>query len=125
MRCIWCEIEAFRKQGHIWLCKKHYRFQQMRVSAKHNGKPVPSYEWLEDTWNALQGKCPICQREINWLSSDGTSTVITLQHDRCGNLRLLCLSCNTRHASFCGDSFYSADPTKRVCPRCRKELPFK
>ncbi len=123
MKCKWCNDEAARKQGRIWLCKKHYRFQQMRCTAKRLGKSVPEYEWLEKEWSNIKGHCPICKREVNWLSREGTDTVITLQHDRSGRIRLLCLSCNVRHASFSDDSFYTTDPSKKICTLCRRELP--
>ena len=124
MKCKWCPAKAVRKQGRIWLCKKHYRFQQMRCNAKRHGKSVPSYEELESLWTESGGRCPTCDRTFNWLSVEGTGTVVSLQHDRNGGRRLLCRSCNTRHASFSGDSFYSTDPQKRICPRCRKSLPL-
>lgn len=124
MKCKWCRRNAFRKQGRIWLCKRHYRFQQMRANAKRHGKSVPAYEWLEQAWNALKNRCPVCSQKLNWLSSEGTSTVVTLQHDRSGTHRLLCLSCNVRHSSFEDDTFYSSDPSKRVCPRCQYTLPI-
>jgi len=69
--------------------------------------------------------CPVCGRKVNWLSKEGSSTVITLQHDRGGRMRLLCLSCNSRHASFDGDSFYEADDSRRVCPDCKRSLPLE
>ena len=124
MKCKWCDDEAIRKQGRIWLCKKHYRFQQMRVTAKRQGKSVPEYGELERLWQESGGTCKVCNRKLNWLSSEGTCTVITLQHDRQGGTRLLCLSCNTRHASFDGDSFYDANSERRVCPSCRRSLPW-
>ena len=124
MICKWCGDEVFRKQGRIWLCKKHYRFQQMRVRAKSRGKAVPSYDWLEEQWRSIKGSCPVCHRDVNWLSKEGSATVLTLQHDRNGDMRLLCLSCNVRHASFEDDSFYETDPNRRICPRCRRSLPW-
>ena len=124
MRCKWCNSEAYCRQGHIWLCKKHYRFQQMRVTAKRHNKVPPSYEWLEQTWGEIGWHCPVCKRKVNWLSKEGTCTVITLQHDRNGKMRFLCFSCNMRHASFSDDSFYTADPNRKVCTICKKSLPL-
>ena len=124
MNCKWCNQEAVRKQGRNWYCKKHYRFSQMRGTAKRRGKVVPSYGDLENLNTETGGKCPVCKRTLNWLSKDGTSTVVTLQHDRSGGVRFLCLSCNTRHASFPNDTFYSTDPNMRMCPRCKTRLPL-
>lgn len=122
--CKWCDSPAHIKQGRIWLCKKHYRFQQMRSTAKRDNKTVPSYDQLESLWLECQGKCFVCRRAFNWLSVEGRATVVTLQHDRSGSMRLLCVSCNTRHAFFDGDSFYEADQSHRTCPRCEHNLPL-
>lgn len=122
MQCKWCDDAAYIKQGHIWLCKKHYRFQQMRAKAKRANKTVPTYEELEVLWAYTNGSCPICHRSMNWMSKEGTATVASLQHDRSGNHRIICLSCNVRHASFKDDSFYDEDPNTRVCPRCKRRL---
>ena len=119
-KCKWCGEDVFR----LRLCKKHYRFYQMRIVAKRHGKTVPSYEALELLWNKSKGVCEGCGRAVNWLSNEGHSTVITLQHDRSGRIRLLCLSCNTRHASFEDDTFYDQDPNMKTCPCCKRSLPL-
>jgi len=121
MKCKWCKKKAHVKQGSVWLCKKHYRFMQMRVNAKRNKKTVPPYEELE---KILLPNCPVCKRKFNWLSKEGAQTVITLQHDRSGAFRFLCLSCNVRYASFKDDSFYSQSPKTKICPKCKKEKPW-
>ena len=46
-RCSRCGVAAARKQGHQWLCARHYRFGQMRSRAKRDGKTVPSHDDLE------------------------------------------------------------------------------
>ena len=122
-RFCFCNRRAVIVQGHQSLCPKHYRFQQMRSKAKVTAKKVPTKAELESLI-PKDFKCPVCKRDMNWLQRNGADTVITLQHDRNGKVRLLCLSCNVRHASFGGDSFYSHDQTKRVCPSCRNLLPF-
>lgn len=123
--CQWCSSERFRKQGRIWLCKKHYRFQQMRVRAKSDGKAVPSYVDLQSMLDALPAymECPHCRRKMNWLSKEGTQTVITLQHYRDGQMGLICLSCNTRHAAMPDDSFVDLPSGHKLCPSCGKVKP--
>ena len=121
--CAWCSEPKHIKQGRIWLCKIHYRFQSMRVRAKRDDKAVPSYEMLYSMASSSM-ICPGCNRTMNWLAKEGRSTVVTLQHDRNGTMRFLCLSCNTRHAFMPGDSFYHAPKDKKFCPDCREWLDF-
>lgn len=124
-QCQWCGEGAYIKQGHIWLCKKHYRFSQMRTNAKRHSKTVPSYLQLEKLYWLSDMRCAGCGEQMVWLSKENSQRVVSLQHDRSGEIRFLCRACNTRHASFKDDSFYTADPTKRKCPRCNKELPLE
>jgi hypothetical protein len=123
--CHWCLGEPYIKQGHIWLCKIHYRFQSMRTRAKRDKKSVPSYDMLFSMASSACMHCPGCNRSMNWLAKEGRSTVVTLQHDRDGKMRFLCLSCNTRHASMPGDSFYSFPKDKKLCPDCQQQLPLE
>jgi len=118
MKCKWCNSIGYKKQGQLYLCKKHYRFQRMRVMEKYNGKEVPSYKYLE----SLNYKnCYKCKVKMNWLAKDGRKTMITLQHDRDGTIRFLCMSCNGRHANFKDDkSFYQDNPNKKLCHECGK-----
>lgn len=128
MKCKWCKGTAFIKQGRIWLCKKHYRFQQMRVRAKRKGKEVPSYNLLDEMLylvGSVYMACPACGSKMNWLSSEGKRTVISLQHNRDGTLGFLCRSCNTRHAYFPGDTFYDVPFGHKFCNDCQQVLPFK
>ena len=124
MKCTRCDLDAVIKQGHSWLCPKHYRFGQMRVSAKRHGKAVPS---LDEMGRMLPPNlvCPSCNRTMNWRQAEGASTVITLQHDRNGKLRFLCLACNTRHASVENDSFYQIPEGHKRCPRCGENKPLE
>lgn len=105
------------------MCEKHYRFAQMRSRSKRDGKLVPSYEWL-DAHTPKDMICPTCKRKMNWRQKDGASTVITIQHDRDGELNLICLSCNTRHAQMDDDSFYEFPIDHKLCPRCKVIKPF-
>lgn len=125
-KCKWCEQPAMRRQGHIWLCAMHYRFQQMRVHATRRGKSTPSYEELESLTRQL-GKeltCPVCRRPMNWLGTDGQDTVVSLRHDRSGNHRLLCRSCSTRATFMSGDSFYELPPGMKMCHSCGEIKPL-
>ncbi len=124
--CKWCSRVSVRKQGRIWLCAQHYRLQQMRVNAKRHKKEVPSYEVLEHLahWLGNPPICPICHRFMNWLAVDGAASVVTLQHDRSGDIRLMCLACNTKHAAMPNDTFYSLPSGHRRCPRCEQTKPF-
>lgn len=123
MNCKWCEREAVRKQGRLWLCQVHYRYQRMRIEAKRNHKTVPGYDELL-AMTPADMICVGCSRKMNWLAGDGQSTVASLQHDRDGKLRLICRACNTRHAQMDGDSFYTFPKEKKRCPKCKqiKEL---
>ncbi len=120
--CRRCDEVAHIRPKSRWLCKKHYRFTQMRAKCKTLGKRMPSYEWLELESGRINDKCPSCHRIMNWLKGDGVATVVTLQHDRSGEMRLLCLSCNTRHAYYPDDMFYQRDEAQKWCPRCKQEL---
>ena len=121
--CKWCKKESIMKQGRIWLCVKHYRFQQMRCNAKRHGKTVPTYSELELMLSGLMDmQCQLCKQKMNWRSIDGQSTVISLQHWRSGGFGLLCRSCNTRHAFRPGDSFEYSEFEKH-CPGCSQLKP--
>ena len=122
--CSKCEITAVIKQGHQWLCDKHYRFGSMRTKAKQGDKAVPSHEELE---NMLPKDmiCPSCKRQMNWRQKDGASTVLTLQHNRDGSMQMLCLACNTRHVHRTNDDFYKENTeTEKQCPKCGKLKPL-
>ena len=101
--CAWCEEPSHIRQGRIHLCAKHYRISSMRTRAARDGKFVPSVKSIED---AIPSPfvCAPCGREMHWLRLGKASTQVTLQHDRCGDTRLLCLGCNTRHAQHPGDT---------------------
>lgn len=121
--CAWCVSPSVVRQGRIFLCAKHYRFQQMRSTAKRKGKAVPSYEELA-VITPVDMICAGCLRTMNWRSCDGQSTVASLQHDRNGRKRIICRACNTRHASMRGDTFYSMPANKKICPACKRLKPF-
>lgn len=116
--CSRCGLKASHYQGHQWLCPKHYRFGQMKASARRHGKYVPSHEELQELVHAKM-LCVDCKREMNWLSKDGQSTVTSLQHYRNGTIGLVCRSCNTRHAFMLEDSYKEMPKDSKHCPQCK------
>jgi len=93
--CSRCGVDAARKQGNQWLCARHYRFGQMRCTAKRNGKQVPSYDDLERMCNDTCAECGVV---MNLLSRAGElERTASLQHYRDGSMAIVCRSCNTRY----------------------------
>jgi hypothetical protein len=119
MKCSRCDLDATIKQGHQHLCDKHYRFGQMRSAAKRNDKEVPSHASLHEMVDE-QMLCPDCGTRMNWRAKEGKSTVASLQHYRSGRMSIVCLSCNTRHASMEGDSYCEMPKDHKRCPSCDK-----
>lgn len=119
--CAWCDSASHIKQGRILLCPMHYRISSMRSRARRDNKYVPKREEIEALAECLN--CLGCGRLMNWLRSDGASTQVTLQHDRSGTIRLLCLACNTRHAKHPDDSYYDLPKDHKRCPDCETVLP--
>lgn len=121
-QCAWCDEPKHVKQGRISLCAMHYRISSMRACARRNGKLVPTRQEIE--WFALNMSCFGCGKEMHWLAVDGRKDQATLQHDRDGTIRLLCLSCNVRHSHNPDDSFYELPKNHKHCPDCEKVLPY-
>lgn len=117
MKCSRCDSDATMKQGNQQLCDKHYRFGSMRASAKRHGKAVPTHEQLEEMV-ASGLTCPDCQNEMNWRAKDNRARVASLQHYRNGQMNIVCLSCNTRHASMKEDSYCDMPKDHKLCPKC-------
>lgn len=115
--CRDCDGPRAHRPAYPNLCEKHYRFIQMRAQSRWRQLVAPSTEELEALLPADMA-CPQCKRRMNWLNNDGNSTVITLQHDRSGKVRLMCRGCNARHAARPGDEFYEQDATKKRCAAC-------
>ncbi len=93
---------------------------QMRVNAKRHNKTVPSYEELEKMFLKDNMECESCKKPLNWLSKEGSDSVITLQHDDSGEFKFLCLSCNTKHGRGCRDLIYSIKENESYCKSCDK-----
>jgi hypothetical protein len=118
-QCTKCGVAAvYRTNLNTYYCGKHYRFSQMTRFARTEGKTVPTEVELE---SLLPGdmSCPVCRRLMNWLAKDGKATQITLQHDRDGTHRLICLGCNSRHAQLPGDLLYQLTPGQKYCHGCK------
>lgn len=122
-KCSRCDEEAVIKQGHQWLCVKHYRFGQMRANAKRYGKKVPAHADME-IMKGVDLVCPDCQVQMNWRSRDGHCTVASLQHYRDGSMAIVCRSCNTRHAYMEGDSYIDMPKDHKRCPSCGEVKPY-
>lgn len=116
--CARCESPSVRRQGHQNLCKKHYRFGQMRASAKRRNKLVPSHEELEKMVSD-ENRCLDCNSKMNWLALENQVLVVSLQHYRDGSLGLVCRSCNTRHAYMPDDTFRKIGVDEKLCPKCK------
>lgn len=120
--CAWCAEPPHIRQGNTLLCQMHYRISSMRSRAKRDNKVAPTRAEIE----ALVPSpfvCAPCGREMTWLRTGGASAQATLQHDRSGSLRILCLGCNTRHAAHAGDSFYDIPADMKFCADCSQTKP--
>lgn len=108
----------------------HRRMRFMRYQCKRYGKADPGLSKLEELAAGLQQmKCPSCGIEMVWTCgrfdrSGIRKRVVTLQHDRDGTFKLICFSCNSRHFSFEGDSFYTAPAGMKQCAVCKQTLPL-
>ena len=121
--CKWCEKPPHIRQGRIMLCDVHYRISSMRSAAKRHGKACPSTGEIESLIpNPFV--CIGCDREMHWLRGTGpVSQQATLQHDRNGEIKIICFGCNTRHASHPDDTFYEIPNGHKFCPDCREVKP--
>lgn len=111
------------RQGRIMLCVVHYRMSSMRSRATRDGKSVPTISEIEALVPS-PFRCEPCGRDMTWLREQGASIQVSLQHDRSGEVRLICLGCNTRHGAHPGDSFYRMPKGHKQCRSCKQVLPF-
>jgi hypothetical protein len=121
--CAHCDADVERKVGRRWFCAMHYRFQQMRSTAKRHGKTVPTTVELKALLTT-GNRCLDCGCDMVWLAVQDQVRVATLQHYRDGSYGLVCRSCNTRHASMPGDSFRDLPADHKRCPQCEQVLPI-
>ena len=122
MQCKECDDDAVITFGKIWLCAKHYRFRQIRASAGHKGKTVPSKDQLEAMYKKDMS-CQDCGVAMNLLGRDGQRTVLCLQHYRDGSYGFVCRSCNTRHGALPGDLYREIDRSSWFCRSCKTVKP--
>lgn len=122
--CAWCDAPSHIRQGRIFLCAIHYRISTMRACAKRNAKATPTRQQIEGMIPS-PFVCSCCKRPMTWLRETGTSQQATLQHDRSGEMRIICFACNTRHAQHPGDSFYAVPENHKSCPDCETVKPLE
>lgn len=102
----------------------------MLYSCERYGKANPGLAKLEELAKVLnQMKCPVCGIEMVWTCdrfdrSGIRKRVVTLQHDRNGDFKLICFSCNSRHYFHGGDTFYTLPNGMKPCAVCKKLLPL-
>lgn len=120
-KCARCERPADKARNQAYYCFRHYRIKQMRDDAKESGKTVPTNDELERLFDAAEASglvCEVCTRAMNYVRANGHSTIVSLQHDRDGGYRLICLGCNVRHQNYPGDTFYEVQPDSKRCSAC-------
>jgi len=128
--CRTCRQPSVRLvSGEKYFCAIHYRMYHMRVAARKHKKTCPSSADLTKLVEAVVANgmvCVGCRRTMLWITEGpGTrSNVISLQHDRDGTIRLICLGCNSRHQHFPGDTFYQAPEGHKWCHGCERLLPL-
>jgi hypothetical protein len=124
-----CDLDAFKRRTNAVYCARHYRFAQMRSDSVKRGKAVPSFEQLEALAESASASgqltCPSCSRAMVWLSTMGDrSSVVSLQHDHSGEMRLICMSCNARHHYLPNDAWYAVPDGSKACSKCGAIKPF-
>lgn len=120
-KCQSCDRDATYIDKQRRYCDIHYRFNQMRNGAWKYKKYVPTTQELESLIPE-EMKCPECNVVMVWrrgIYDKGVNNQITLQHWRNGEVSLICLSCNARHASMEGDSYKDMPKDHKFCPRCK------
>lgn len=118
--CRYCDRPATIHRVHRHACFIHCRIDPMQTCARSRGLYTPTAEELVSLFNDLitKGmKCGHCQSVMVW--NGRAANVVTLQHDRNGTIRLLCLSCNSRHYTYPGDEFYNYPLNWAFCPMCK------
>jgi hypothetical protein len=124
--CSKCDCPGFRWRGERWLCIFHHRFDTMITASRTCGKTVPTERqlWAMAVPIITNGmKCPSCDVVMQWTGNRQSHT-ISLQHDRSGALRLICMLCNQRHDDLPGDTFFELPKDHWRCPRCEQVLPL-
>lgn len=125
--CSKCFRPGYRFRGERWLCVIHHRFDCIKTSAKSSGKTVPTNEQLKELANELiqnNMKCEPCGAKMQWVKESGGLNTVSLQHDRSGRFRFICLKCNSRHDDLPGDTFYDLPKGHWRCPHCKEIKPL-
>lgn len=125
--CLWCSRPGHRFRGHRWLCVRHTRMETMKNAAQKAGKRIPTWDELEKMIHDVEAsglKCPHCGIQMCWLMAEDKLRTLTLQHDRSGDLRILCFLCNIQHDDVPGDLFYEIPVGHKHCPQCRVVQPI-
>lgn len=120
-----CGEPESRFRGNHWICIVHNRFDTMTTCARDKGKRIPTYEELSSmaaTLIANDMKCWHCGQKTQWAGKRSDTHTITLQHDRSGEIRFLCKTCNARHQFFPGDTFYDVPLDHKFCPKCKRTM---
>lgn len=132
MRCSKCDKDAtLIYSGKVNYCDRHYRIFQMRRTSRVRGTADPGDNALEALFDAatVNGMiCPCCHRVMAMRGkreSGKMGCVISIQHDHCGAIRLICHSCNNSHRAYPNDSFYSLPVGHKRCGRCAAFKPFE
>lgn len=118
-----CGEPSVMQPGNYPRCAKHYRFLQMRASAKRRGKQVPTVPALESMLPSDM-KCPDCGVVMNWLARDDRKRVATLQHYRNGTMGVVCMVCNAAHSFMPGDSYRTRPTGHKWCSACLRMLAY-
>lgn len=124
-KCAKCEQAGFRFRGDRWLCVVHNRFDTMANIARKRGKQIPTHDEFAAMAASVMAdgmKCPHCRITMEW-HGDRHSATVSLQHDRNGEMRFMCMGCNCRHRNFPGDTFYDYPPNWRFCKLCNTAKP--
>lgn len=126
-KCAKCSELGFRFRGGRWLCLIHNRIDTMQNSARSKGKYVPSEAELLKLAARLvrrNMKCDVCEATMHWHTTGSRNYTVSLQHDRSGKVRLICMGCNQRHDDLPGDSLYELPKDHWRCARCEKVKPL-
>lgn len=118
-----CNEIGINKSGdYSKYCDRHFVVKNMRGEAQYRKLTIPSHEWIEAELDALAKngmKCPVCKKKMVLRKKFGDAkSVLSLQHDENGKVRIICFSCNARYASI-GDDFYKYGPNKKRCRHCK------
>ena len=119
-----CTNDGFRLGRSGLKCELHHRISRMRRGCTQRNLHAPSEQELESLFNTLDKmRCPVCGDKMQ-LMPEGRKGLVTIQHDRDGNVRLLCLACNVRHSDYPADTFYEKHQSEKWCNHCRQFRPL-